>query len=709
MKNNIRKFIIFTIFFFCLLTPPSFALSSEEVSNLFLNENYTIVLIELPQFMHRPDVWNEVHTRAVSTKRFLKMEIDARTISRKDLNHKSIPEVAEMFGGFAYVNSPEYAYSKIILPKENYENLTKTFRSLGFKVRDNIPVRASLSQSRSAIELPYRYHSGSWSELTGKGGTIAIIDSGIDDTHADFPAGKVVFWNDTSHQDRPCCVDEYGHGTHVASIAAGTGAASGGLYKGVAPDADLKIWKASVGAYFDVKWVADSVGQAVREGADVISMSLGMPATRDRCIGGVTGDIQELYDNIDDAIQAGIIVVAAAGNSGPTPGTIDFPGCIDDVITVGATLKKDYVDHRWGYSPSPIDTAIQFSVNVTTENWVPIQGAYGGSRTDWSGFQYVIRPNVWPARIEVKVEGQNRYRDCFWTSEKVTWDPGGPVSGDEYWTSTKTFFSGSYVVVEIFNLPHINEWTCPEIVGKWHHYYTEDRIYVNIFRTDSLTTEGLVSFYSSRGPPPQGGVKPDVTAPGHKICAAKSSQIDEYMDFGEAICGNDQYVAEEGTSMATPHVAGLVVLIKEATSQVGVNPSSDEIKDAIKEEAYNKYVPNNPDNIEGHGRISVTKTVDFITDCDLKPSYDIDAGDRPLRAGSCYDYTTWSGDSCSVVKYDEYCSGNYLYEYWASGTTCSGDWINCEEYGSDVICYYDRCKYSTDEGGIGGGGSRHKK
>ena len=711
VKENSNKIIVFFVtILFCLLVIPSSApLSNEELSSLFLDENYSIILVSLPQFMHDPESWNTIYSGTPITtsslkepgiRKFIRQNsLNDKSISgirkfikQNELNGESIPEIAEAYNGIVYANNPEYAYSKIIFPKENYENMTETFRSLGFKVRDNIPLKPNLYYSRNAIGLPYIYQEPEGEEeLTGLGSTIAIIDSGIDIEHDDFPAGKLIFWNDTTPEQEPCCVDDFSHGTHIASIAAGTGSASGDLYKGVAPDAKLKIWKVSVGAYYDVEWAAEAVWQAATEGADVISISLGTEATSDMCTGNYNGqypeDLQNLYEAIMNAINNGITVVAAAGNTGLEPGTIEFPACIDDVIAVGSTLKKDYYNHFWSYSHTPVYSEIHYIVNITTENVIVASGNDSGSKNDWSGFHIVFEPTTWPAHIEVKVEGKDRFRDCWpkeCNDECINWDPGEPVDGDEYWIWSNTFSSGPYIVVELFHQPFTNEWPCLELIGGWHHYYdNESRIIVNIFRTNTLTTEGLVVSDSSRGPAPQGIEKPDVTAPGEHICAARASS---WTSNGCILsCGDDDYISCSGTSDATPHVAGMVALLKEAATLEESNPSVAEITEAVKK-AYDKILGDNPDYDEGHGRINVTNAVNNITDCAFLPTYDTDPDDNPKVPGSCFDYS-WTDDCCTATPNPDFCIGDSLYEYFDYYTKCLYNLpVDCESYEGSNYC-----------------------
>ena len=96
---------------------------------------------------------------------------------------------------------------------------------------NKVKILAQVADDRTQIGAPVAWKAG----YTGKGVTVAVLDTGIDDTHPDL-AGKVADRKNFT-DDQP--VDHVGHGTHVASTIAGTGAASGGLYRGVAPDATL--------------------------------------------------------------------------------------------------------------------------------------------------------------------------------------------------------------------------------------------------------------------------------------------------------------------------------------------------------------------------------------------------------------------------------------------------------------------------------------
>lgn len=275
-QNNL-KLMIFILVCFFINANLSLALSLEYIEQLIINENYTTIIIELPQFAHQIDVWNNVYEDVTKATNLLGIETVTQAYSGK-----SISDVSETFGGYVYINTPDYSFAKIVLPKENYTNMTETFKSLGFKVENNMWMRYHLNDSRTAIGLPYTNWHGQ-TELTGEGRTIAIMDSGLDGNHQDFqddagnppPNAKVIYWSDVGTGGQ-CCFDNNGHGTHVASVAAGTGANSSGKYKGVAPRARLAIWRVFFGTGPDTEFLARAIDDAVANVTpDVISVSIG--------------------------------------------------------------------------------------------------------------------------------------------------------------------------------------------------------------------------------------------------------------------------------------------------------------------------------------------------------------------------------------------------------------------------------------------------
>jgi len=190
-------------------------------------------------------------------------------------------------------------------------------------------VKVSLDQSVPQIGAPAAWARG----FTGKGVKIAVLDTGIDPTHPDL-AGRIAATANFS--DAEDAVDHFGHGTHVASIAAGTGAASGGKYKGVAPDATLLNGKVldDNGQGYDSGVIA-GMEWAAAQGASVVNLSLGSGPS----------------DGTDEASQAvnrmsketGTLFVIAAGNCYtpmPRPFTVSAPAAADEALAVG-NMQRD--------------------------------------------------------------------------------------------------------------------------------------------------------------------------------------------------------------------------------------------------------------------------------------------------------------------------------------------------------------------------------
>lgn len=165
--------------------------------------------------------------------------------------------------------------------------------------------------------------------LSGNGVTVAVIDTGIDGGHAAF-GDRVVAFKDLVNQ-RDDAYDDNGHGTHCAGIIAGSG--HDGLDMGVAPAAELvgvkvlsKNGSASSSTVIaGIDWCIDNKDTY---GIDIISLSLGGAGSSNgqdaNCLAA------------ERAVEAGLVTVIAAGNSGPRPKTIGSPGAAEKVITVGA-------------------------------------------------------------------------------------------------------------------------------------------------------------------------------------------------------------------------------------------------------------------------------------------------------------------------------------------------------------------------------------
>lgn len=173
----------------------------------------------------------------------------------------------------------------------------------------------------------------------GSGVRIAVVDSGVDTEHpdlrdaVDWQRSEHLAWNASTIEDR--CY----HGTHIAGIIAGRGVASvDRKYRGIAPGATLLVYKVYEGQRGDASTVADAIGRAVDAGVDLINFSSGYsPAERVGPAPWVWPAATSAIElAVADATRNGILCVTAAGNDGDDEGSINRPGGMAEVLTVGA-------------------------------------------------------------------------------------------------------------------------------------------------------------------------------------------------------------------------------------------------------------------------------------------------------------------------------------------------------------------------------------
>ncbi|MEV4122942.1 S8 family peptidase [Micromonospora sp. NPDC049645] len=184
---------------------------------------------------------------------------------------------------------------------------------------------ADLDRNLGQIAAPDAWKAG----YTGKGVRVAVLDTGADFTHPDL-VGRVAERADFTAEGGDA-VDHNGHGTHVASTIAGTGAAAHGQRRGVAPEAKLVIGKVldDHGSGEDSGIIAGMEWAAAR--AKVINMSLGGSAPDDG-----NDPLSLAVDGLSKA--TGALFVIAAGNSGAA---ISSPGSAASALTVGAVDRDD--------------------------------------------------------------------------------------------------------------------------------------------------------------------------------------------------------------------------------------------------------------------------------------------------------------------------------------------------------------------------------
>ncbi|MEU4091670.1 S8 family serine peptidase [Streptomyces sp. NPDC026673] len=218
--------------------------------------------------------------------------------------------------------------------------------------------RVALAESTGIIGAPKVWDSvdSTGAHITGKDVVVADLDTGYDPTHPDL-TGKAAAGRTMDFTGSGSVVDGNGHGTHTASTIAGTGAASAGTYKGVAPDAELLIGKVCTddGSCPDDA-VINGMTWASEAGAKAVNLSLGAPPYAQ------SDPLTEAVEKL--TAENGTLFVIAAGNEGAPSadyfgGTVGSPGIADSALTVGSTTKQDTLSTFSSRGPRIGDFAVK--------------------------------------------------------------------------------------------------------------------------------------------------------------------------------------------------------------------------------------------------------------------------------------------------------------------------------------------------------------
>ena len=410
--------------------------------------------------------------------------------------------------------------------------------------------------------------------FTGNGIKIGVIDTGINLSHPDFfnqdetsrfLKGYDFVDNDTIPQDTN------GHGTQVTGIIA-----ADGQLKGIAPMAEIFSYRVSSdGESVPSDLIIKAINQAVEDRVDIINISLGVNMTHNK------------IDNaVNHAINQGIVVVAAAGNSGPDKSTIGSPARNPNAITVGATYNNQ--------DSSMVST---LEVGKTQFQVLPMLG------TD------TISDPISTEIVFAKYSRENDFEGIDVRGKIVLAERGGEVPEEIVFFSDKEIFAsknGAKGLIVYNNQPGI---FYGELI---HEYVSED--YDPTIPTVSMTreeglelreileTESLGTFnvfnhpdfiatFSSRGPVSPFYLKPDLVAPGVFVNTTSLKNF---------------YNITSGTSYAAPHVSGAIALLLEKNPEFTPHEiksilvtTSDVITDQYKEEF--------DFNAGGAGRIDLKK------------------------------------------------------------------------------------------------------
>jgi subtilisin family serine protease len=205
----------------------------------------------------------------------------------------------------------------------------------------NVKIQGSKTQPAQIItwNIEQVGATSSWEISTGDSVSVGVIDTGIDLSHPDLKVNIKGGYNAIYPWKSPN--DDNGHGTHVAGIIAALNNSIGVV--GVGPKIDLyaiKVLNASGSGYLSD--VIEGLDWAVKNGMQVVNMSL-----------GTDQDVKSFHDAIKNAYNAGVTIVAAAGNSG---GAVTYPAAYSEVIAVSATDENNQIA-SWSSRGPEVDLA----------------------------------------------------------------------------------------------------------------------------------------------------------------------------------------------------------------------------------------------------------------------------------------------------------------------------------------------------------------
>ncbi len=455
---------------------------------------------------------------------------------------------------------------------------------------------ATLDASVALINAHAMWDKMGGTSHAGDGIKIAILDTGIDITNPLFsdngytaPANFPKFNNNNQSLTNNKVIvaksflstsataqDQNGHGTNVAGIAAGNfnTASPLGLISGVAPRAYLGNYRVldRNGSGPDDA-IASAIEAAVSDGFDVLSLSLG---------GTAGSSLDFLARTVENAVAAGRVVTVAAGNSGnggtDDEASVKSPGIAPSAITVAASTNSHLAGPRTtaviavtgaegsalasvkssrgigASNPSLLDAAIgpfPFVDVNTLDNGA--RGCNGFAANSLSGKIALIERG-----------GKPPAEPCSFTDKVNAADRAGAKAVIIF---NKDVSEGADGGEDLFPIGVAGTGILSVLVKRSVGLAMRDWLASHPGAQVSLTPEAIgevdvpadaVAVFSSRGPSPAGSLKPDLAAPGTSIYsgAITTNNIGGVTD-------SSGFAAVDGTSQATPHVAGAAALIKQ--------------------------------------------------------------------------------------------------------------------------------------------------
>jgi subtilisin family serine protease len=447
----------------------------------------------------------------------------------------------------------------------------------------NVLYHPNLSESYKIINASDAWTAAGGRATAGAGIKIGDIDTGIDETHPffdptgfDYPEGfpKCDAADSASHQEDQDClyVSEkvivakvfynkarqqgldaqaiQDHGTHTAGIAAGVTGKTAVANEveiddmsGIAPGAWLGNYNVFPGNVDNARSedILNAVDAAVEDGMDVLNLSLG---------GGYHGNNDLLAIGLDNAVDAGVVVAVAAGNSGPGQGTLESPGRARKIITVAASTNKHFVGQPFTY-PADGGTTIGAAVG----DFPPLPTS---SFDLWFNSQLNACTSVDP-EASGKVVVVDRGACTFSTKVRSAIAAGAigvvvinNVAGDPT-AMAKDGGGGD-------DLPAV-------MIGKnegaaLRAANPPDASAVATFQEFITANQDILAGFSSQGPTAVDfAVKPDVTSVGVNVLSSITCVGTDFPCTTTGDGTDAPWAFFSGTSMSTPHIAGSAAVL----------------------------------------------------------------------------------------------------------------------------------------------------
>lgn len=454
-----------------------------------------------------------------------------------------------------------------------------------------------LDSANSQVNAEALWNAVGGAANAGAGIKIAIIDSGIDVTHPMFrgdgmvmppgypkvDSGGQAFINQKliaarsyhslfpSSRDQKVLTpaEEQGHGTRVAAAAAGRPVnAPLAAIQGMAPGAWLGNYKVfgtpGINSTTTSAAIIKAVEDAVKDGMDIINLSLGGPPRN------ADGDPEQ--EAIARAVQAGVVVVVAAGNEGPLPGSVTSPGTSPAVITVGAVSNNR-----------------SFGAGLEVQGVpAPPESVRLVAYTPGAEVTIATRVGPFPFRSVVDIDPSelacNPFPAGVFNGQTVLVKRGTCLFQDK---ANHVFNAGARAMVVYNNVDEgalIMQFTLvrgPSVMidrqaGEALRDYLRSGAQAQVsLRAESdvvrLSAEADVLLgFSGRGPSVDGAIKPDLVSVGNRLYLAACTN--NTCTSGTNL--NGYVLNASGTSFATPMVAGAAAILKQLRPDL----SPDEIK-----------------------------------------------------------------------------------------------------------------------------------